>query len=825
MSVRTLGDVVSRSGRCPSVLEGSSVFDLAQALCQGRVDAVAVLSGSQILVGIATSQDVAKCVARGEDLHKTKVAQIMTPHPVTLPPTETPANALSLMREGRFRHIPIVANDNVTVLGIVDVLNLAYDAITRLQVSYDMIPSRRGFEFMRAARDTIEKPTLAPIVSRSSLATLSGGHSVTDACEALVRERLAAIVIVNEDGELDGIFTCRDVVSRVVVSQLSPTETLLSQVMTRNPDCGHPDFTILESLQRMQACGYRHLPVVDEHSRLVVGLVDILQLASDSILGLQNLKDDQSPRVSRTVSFARPGVARGFASFFSSLFSSSYAESDVVPEQPIRNMRMNPSPVKSTSPLRYSNRRSTKLPSARRQLSFLGSDLASTVSKRNSANMPSDMKLASFKFRDINKEWRRIKAPLEVENGSFDQFLLDVRRRYAGSCSVGSIKIKYVDEDEDEVLLGNDEDLLSCLEDYVESRKKTISLKVYSSDVPSTSQLQSPVSSAPSSALGSPRQMMSREREEFIPFQSRATTAPIKSQEEPKPLGITRTLSRPLNLTPSQIKTAEGHQKMLDGEREAAIAFFEQALQIDPKNARAMGGRGAARLFNGNSVGAEEDYRAAIVMIEAGKYGEVGDLTFQSSIVGLVESLIDQRRYEEGLTVANRIELSTGNTGCADAFRDELDAAGNAAREALETSEFGDAIACYTNALRVETVYLKLMPKEMPRSSLRLGRAKCYKALQDFDMALEDYEEAIKLEPESVAGHKGCGKCFAELEQMDRALEAYERAHKLDLADDEVRHEIELIKKSNPDRLAVKKAEIAKLGALLGGLKLNSRNA
>lgn len=836
MDIRSLGDIVSREDSCPSVHEDATIFALSTLLSTARVDAVAVLSRTtSALAGIATSRDVAKCIARGEDVDTVKVSQIMTAHPITLPPTETPVKALALMREGGFRHIPVVARDNKKILGIVDVLSLAYDAITRLQVSYSTIPSRRGFEFMRAARETIEKPTLRPIVDRTAVATLTRDNSVLHACETLAREHLAAVVIVDENGLLDGIFTCQDVVHRVVVKRLNPITTSLEKVMTQNPDCAGPDFTLLESLQRMQACGFRHLPVVEDQTRLVVGLVDVLQLASDALDGFQSVTERATSKQPSQAAPSRPSAVRSFTSIITNLFCNLYAQREPIPQE---SSKGGPSAALhggvgatsvGSSHVNHSQRKiqassyqkPVALPSSRKHFSYISTD-AAAAGRGNYTQ--GTVQLASFKFMDINKEYCRIKVPMSMDQGAFDQFVLDVRRRFAGTSIVGAIKIKYVDEDGDEVFISNDEDLASCFEDYFNSKTKTIQLKVYEVERPSSSQLQSPVSSAPSSAYGSPRlSLPSTVVKNDLPLAPKPEvppTVPTASAPHTKSSGLMRRKSVQVIQTPSMLKASEAHQRMLDGKIDDAIMLFGDALKLNPGNARAKGGLGAARLFNGNSVGAEEEYRAAVALIESGRGGSVGDLTFQMCIVGLVESLIDQNRYEEAVVEAGKIDASSGNTGCADAFRDELDSAGNAAQEALEANEFGDAMNCYSNALRVEAAYLKLMPNEAARSSLRLGRAKCYKALDDFDMALEDYEVAIKLEPESVAGHKGSGKCLAELEQMDRALKAYERAHSLDPADEEINKEINIIKSMLPDPLDGKKAEIAKLGALLGSFNL-----
>lgn len=852
MALRTLADVLARSGPCITVSEDATIHTLANALVKHRIDAVSVLSATDArLCGIATARDVAKCMSRNLNLDSTNVSLVMTPNPVTLPPTETPANALSLMRQGRFRHIPVTSEDSV--LGIVDVLSLAYDAITRLQLSYSMIPSRRGYDLLRAARETIDKPTLRHIIERAPLTTMKRHDTVAAACELIVTKHIAAIVVVDDNGVLDGIFTCTDIVKRVVSPGKDPAQILLADVMTSSPDCASPDFTILESLQRMQACGFRHLPVVDDHSRVVIGLVDVLQLASDTLLDLNTAtaRRAASGTVVSTASvsshasdqFAPPattadvpgpnrtGLGRGLVVLFGSLFSNSFAQNGGKAAD--RGSANGHGGVAGSKSVARNSPRASKRSSAtgvtqpvevaatRRHYGYLASNMSG-----RSRHARADIPLASFKFQDVNGDFRRIKVPMELEKGDFDLFVLDVRRRYAGaagSSTVGTIKIKYVDEDGDAVLIANDDDLASCFEDVVDVKGKTIQLKVEEVEgVSGGSKIQSPVSSAPSSMIGSPGQASSASSRYDVGggLQPSVEPPPIEHEVEVagRATGVYRTTSRRLIHTPSTLRASEGHRLMLDQRIDEAIVAFTEAIELDSDNARALGERGAARLINGSSVEAEEDYRKAIVLVE--KSGKKGDMTYQMCLVGLVECLIDQRRYEEAVVVARDMEAEWGNSGCTDAFRDELENASNAAREALESGDYGDAMSCYTNALRVEAGFLQLVAEESARASLRLGRAKCYKMMEDFDMALEDYEAAVGLEQESVAGHKGCGKCFEELEQWDRALEAYERAWELDGGDEEVGEAIKTIKAVRPDPMKTKKEEIAKLGALLGGMKL-----
>ncbi len=89
-------------------------------------------------------------------------------------------------------------------------------------------------------------------------------------------ERHIGAVLVAIDGRLQGIFTERDVLTRVVAAGLDPDDTALGGVMTPNPDTVGPGDMAFEALRRMSERGYRHLPVVDDDE--MVGIVSIRDL-------------------------------------------------------------------------------------------------------------------------------------------------------------------------------------------------------------------------------------------------------------------------------------------------------------------------------------------------------------------------------------------------------------------------------------------------------------------------------------------------------------------------------------------------------------------
>lgn len=121
----------------------------------------------------------------------------------------------------------------------------------------------------------MQRKIVPDLVSNQSLACLPPGASVRDAAKVMTERHIGAILIA-VDGRLQGVFTERDVLTRVVMPGLDPDETALGGVMTPNPDTVGPDDTALEALRRMSEHGYRHLPVVKD-GRLI-GIVSIRDL-------------------------------------------------------------------------------------------------------------------------------------------------------------------------------------------------------------------------------------------------------------------------------------------------------------------------------------------------------------------------------------------------------------------------------------------------------------------------------------------------------------------------------------------------------------------
>jgi CBS domain-containing protein len=87
--------------------------------------------------------------------------------------------------------------------------------------------------------------------------------TVQDAVRQMNRERVGALLVMVGD-TIVGIFTERDLLSRVVAEDRSPAQTLVGDVMTTEIVAVKPTRTVGEAMQIVSEKRVRHLPVVED---------------------------------------------------------------------------------------------------------------------------------------------------------------------------------------------------------------------------------------------------------------------------------------------------------------------------------------------------------------------------------------------------------------------------------------------------------------------------------------------------------------------------------------------------------------------------------
>jgi CBS domain-containing protein len=98
---------------------------------------------------------------------------------------------------------------------------------------------------------------------------------VRDVAKRMSAANVGAVAVL-ESGRLVGVFSERDVMSRVVAEGLDPDKTLVSKVMTKNIVVADPRESVDSALAKMHSVGCRHLPVVKDGN--LVGMLSIRDL-------------------------------------------------------------------------------------------------------------------------------------------------------------------------------------------------------------------------------------------------------------------------------------------------------------------------------------------------------------------------------------------------------------------------------------------------------------------------------------------------------------------------------------------------------------------
>jgi CBS domain-containing protein len=118
------------------------------------------------------------------------------------------------------------------------------------------------------------------VIRPHHLVTASATATVMEVVQVMTAAHVGAIPIV--DGpRVVGIFSERDLMTRIVGESRDPVWTQVREVMTTDVVTATPDDTRSACLDRMQRVGCRHLPVLDD-GRLVA-MLSMRDLLRDEI--------------------------------------------------------------------------------------------------------------------------------------------------------------------------------------------------------------------------------------------------------------------------------------------------------------------------------------------------------------------------------------------------------------------------------------------------------------------------------------------------------------------------------------------------------------
>jgi len=106
-----------------------------------------------------------------------------------------------------------------------------------------------------------------------TVATILPQMIVYRALEQMSEKGIGALMVVNEQGKVEGIITERDYARKVILQGKSSKETYVSDIMTKELFVVNPSTSLEECMGLMTEKRIRHLPVMDGDK--LVGIISI----------------------------------------------------------------------------------------------------------------------------------------------------------------------------------------------------------------------------------------------------------------------------------------------------------------------------------------------------------------------------------------------------------------------------------------------------------------------------------------------------------------------------------------------------------------------
>ncbi len=118
-------------------------------------------------------------------------------------------------------------------------------------------------------------------------ATVPLEATVRNAIQTMIDKTVGAVAVVDEHGVVAGMFTERDVLAKFALSGRDPSATPVRELMSPIVEMATEATTPGEALAVMLERHYRHMPIVDEHGKVlgICSIRNILEARVDDLLG------------------------------------------------------------------------------------------------------------------------------------------------------------------------------------------------------------------------------------------------------------------------------------------------------------------------------------------------------------------------------------------------------------------------------------------------------------------------------------------------------------------------------------------------------------
>ena len=226
-----------------------------------------------------------------------------------------------------------------------------------------------------------------------------------------------------------------------------------------------------------------------------------------------------------------------------------------------------------------------------------------------------------------------------------------------------------------------------------------------------------------------------------------------------------------------------GMQYLMEGSYEEAIVAFNEAIRIDPNQASAYLGRGAAYVGSGET---EENLAAAL-----SDYQKAVELDGQNAegYLGSAEVYVLQEEYAAALEILN---VGLDNNEWDEEVKDRIsEISFDLGTKFLTDGDYEKAIDAFSTAIECDP----------DNASAYLGRADAYissgETEENLTAALADYQKAVELDEQNAEAYLGLADVYIRLGDYDAALEILQEGLEKTGGNEEIAGKIEEMESGN----------------------------
>lgn len=125
-------------------------------------------------------------------------------------------------------------------------------------------------------------------IMKTEIATARSEETVAEVARRMSQKRIGAVLLV-DGGKLTGLFSERDLLTRVVAAGKDPAQTPVGEVATREVVSVTPNTHIKSCAETIKSGGFRHLPVAEGDA--VVGIISARDFFAYLSKGLERFID------------------------------------------------------------------------------------------------------------------------------------------------------------------------------------------------------------------------------------------------------------------------------------------------------------------------------------------------------------------------------------------------------------------------------------------------------------------------------------------------------------------------------------------------------